>query len=175
MDWSSLAATVEVHRAGAAVRAVTSATKYWYFTKVTGDVGFSEVDEDYTVIVTAQRIGDAFGWLGVRTYDSGWDDEPHWRNIGYPGDLGGSFPSYQKSRCLDEDEWDYGSGRSMTTNADTFKGQSGSPLFAFWDDGPYVVSVVSAQGTFFLSGDENWCSGGSDMTKLVKHARLVDP
>lgn len=37
------------------------------------------------VLVTDQRVGDRFGWLGVRTYDSGWDDESYWTNIGYAG------------------------------------------------------------------------------------------
>jgi hypothetical protein len=34
--------------------------------------------------------------------------------------------------------------------------------------------VVSAEGTYFVSGDENWCSGGDDMTRLVAHARSSD-
>jgi len=178
VDWNTNGAgAVEVHRAGPTVAAISAIAKVWYYTKLSPpSVGWSEVDEDYAVLITADRIGDRFGWLGVRTYDSGWDDEPYWRNIGYPEDVAqGLFPTYQAGKELDEDEWDYGSGRSMTTTADTAKGQSGGPLFAFWDDGPYAVAVVSAQGTYFLSGDENWCSGGSDMTRLVSHARSNDP
>jgi V8-like Glu-specific endopeptidase len=177
VDWNANGAgTVEVHRAGPAISATSVITKVWYFTKISPpNVGWSEVDEDYAVLITADRIGDRFGWLGVRTYDSSWDDEPYWRNIGYPTDIGRLFPVYQRDKELDEDEFDYGSGRSMTTSADTWPGQSGSPLFAFWEDGPYVVAVVSAQGTYFLSGDENWCSGGSDMTRLVSQARSDDP
>ncbi len=175
VDWNrNGAGTVEVHRAGPSLSAISPITRAWYFTKITPpDVGWSEVDEDYAVLTTADRLGDRFGWLGVRTYDSGWDDEPYWRSIGYAA--GGLFPVYQRDRELDEDEFDYGSARSMTTTADTVPGQSGSPLFAFWDDGPYVVAVVSAQGTYFLSGEENWCAGGNDMTRLVNHARANDP
>jgi V8-like Glu-specific endopeptidase len=177
VDWTKDGAgTVEVHRAGPAVSAMSAITKVWYFTKVgSTEVGYSEVDEDYAVLVTADRLGDRYGWLGVRTYDSDWDDEHIWRNIGYPGDVaGGLYPVYQRDQELDEDEFDYGSGRSMTTSADTAKGQSGSPLFTFWEDGPYVVAVVSAEGTYFVSGDENWCSGGDDMTRLVTYARSSD-
>lgn len=176
IDWSSAAGTVEVHRAGPAVSAITAIEAVWYYTKVTGStVGYSEVDEDYAVIITADRIGDLFGWLGTRTYNSSWDDEDYWWNIGYPGDVANQdWPIFQPWKALDEDEWDWGPARSMTTTADTWKGQSGSPLFGFWDDGPYVVSVVSAHGTFFLSGDENWCAGGSYLTKLVRHARQED-
>jgi hypothetical protein len=76
---------------------------------------------------------------------------------------------------MDEDEWDYGSGRAMTTSADMMKGQSGSPMFGFWDDGPYAVAVMSAFGNVWASGFENWCSGGSDLGRVVKQARDENP
>lgn len=177
VDWSrDGAGTVEVHRAGASVSAITSISKVWYWTKVNPpNVGYSEVDEDYAVLITSDRIGDRFGWFGVRTYNSSWDDEPYWYNIGYPGDISGQqFPIFQKKKELDEDEFDYGAARSMTTTADTFKGQSGGPIFAFWSDGPYVVAVVSAEGNYVLSGKENWCAGGNYLTRLVNHARSHD-
>lgn len=175
IDWSSAAATVEVNRFRTRVSATAQAIAVWRYTEI-GDVGASTVDEDYAVIVLDQRLGDRFGWMGVRTYDSGWDDENLWRNIGYPGDIaGGIEPTYQRDKSMDEDEWDYGSGRAMTTAADVKKGQSGGPMFAFWDDGPYVVAVVSAEGNIFASGTENWCSGGSDLTSLVSQARAGDP
>lgn len=171
VDWSrDGAGTVEVHRAGGSVRATTSITRVWFFTKVTGTVDYFENDEDYAVLVTRDRIGDSFGWLGTRTYNSSWDGEPFWWNIGYPGDIGsGLTPTFQRSKELDEDAWDWGGGRSMSTDADTFFGNSGGPMFGFWDAGPYVVAVVSSQ-----SSSENWCSGGDDMTRLVRHARTQD-
>lgn len=171
VDWSrDGACTVEVHRAGGSVRATTPITRVWFFTKVTGTVDYFENDEDYAVLVTRERIGDRFGWLGTRTYNSSWDGDPYWWNIGYPGDIGsGLTPTFQRSKELDEDAWDWGGGRSMTTDADTFFGNSGGPMFGFWEDGPYVVAVISSQ-----SSSENWCSGGDDMTRLVRHARTVD-
>jgi len=171
IDWDTGAGSVEVHRAGPFTSAISGITDTWSFTKIgKGGVGWSEVDEDYAVIITADRIGDRYGWFGVRTYDSGWDDEPLWRNIGYPEDvIKGTYPIHQKRKTLDEDEWDYGSGRSMTTSADVVKGQSGGPMFRFWQEGPYVVAVVSSES------DENWCSGGSDMTRLVRHAKTKHP
>lgn len=73
-------------------------------------------------------------------------------------------------KWLDEDAIDLGGGRAMTTDADMISGQSGSPLFAFWDDGPYIVAVWSG-----YSRDENWCAGGDDMTRLAVHARTAHP
>ena len=58
-----------------------------------------------------------------------------------------AFPIFQNGRGLDEHSFDFGSGRAMDTNADTFFGQSGGPMAAFWDDGPYAVAVVSAQSS----------------------------
>lgn len=174
VNWNG-SATIEVHRAGGTVAATAQAVKGWAFTFI-GDVGATTVDEDYAVLVIDQRLGDRFGWMGVRTYDSGWDDEDYWCSIGYPSDVANSFfPVWQRDKELDEDEWDYGSGRAMTTAADLMPGQSGSPMFGFWSDGPYVVAVVSAVGNVFLSGTENWCAGGSDLTRLVNHARNSDP
>ncbi len=64
---------------------------------------------------------------------------------------------------------------ALTTSADVMKGQSGGPMFGFWTDGPYVVAVVSAVGQIYLSGEENWCAGGSYLTRLARHARDSDP
>lgn len=172
VDWSrNGAGSVEVHRFGGTFRARTFITRVWFYTKVTGLVDWYENDEDYAVLVTASRIGDRFGWLGTRTYDDDWDEEPYWYSIGYPGDIGnGNSPVWQRRKWLDEDFWDFGDATSMETNADMIPGQSGSPMFAWWDDGPYVVAVWSN-----FSPDENWCSGGGDMTRLVRHARNQDP
>lgn len=174
VHWGGPSETIEVHRFGGTVQATARVTRRWAFTKLS-EMGATTVDEDYAVLVTDQRLGDRFGWMGCRTYDSGWDDENLWWNIGYPDDFGGLVPIFQRDKKLDEDEWDYGSGRAMTTAADAMKGQSGGPMFGFWADGPYVVAVVSAEGVIFASGLENWCSGGNDLTRLVNHARATDP
>jgi V8-like Glu-specific endopeptidase len=183
VDWATGGAgVVEVLRYGASTLLTTSINAVWSYPGVQlgTSIGYTEVDEDYAVLITQDPIGDMFGRFGVRTYNSSWDDEPYWFNVGYPGDIGGSrqasmFPIWQRDKELDEDEVDYGSGRGMTTTADTFPGQSGGPMFAFWDEGPYVVSVVSAQGQYYLSGDENWCAGGSDLTRLVNFAIAGSP
>ncbi|ACA15818.1 hypothetical protein M446_1300 [Methylobacterium sp. 4-46] len=176
VNWGGTAETIEVHRAGATAAATARTVRRWTFTKITGDPGASTVDEDYAVLVVDQRLGDRFGWMGVRTYDSAWDEEDWWWNIGYPDDVSaGLFPIYQRNKKLDEDAWDYGSGRAMTTAADLMPGQSGGPMFGFWSDGPFVVAVVSAVGNVFLTGTENYCSGGSDLTSLVSQARSGDP
>ena len=131
----------------------------WFYTKVTGLVEWYENDEDYAALVTSSRIGDRFGWLGTRTYDSDLDESGFWYNIGYPGDIGsGNSPVWQPRQVAGEDFWDFGESTSMETDADMIPGQSGSPLFAWWDAGPYAAVWSN------YSSDDNWCSGGDDMT-----------
>lgn len=91
---------VDVHRAGPSAAGGSCVSNVCHYTKVTGGIADDEADEDYVVLITADRLGDRFGWMGVRTYDSTWDRKPLWYNIGYPGDLpkGGesTYPIWQR-------------------------------------------------------------------------------
>lgn len=173
VDWSrNGAGTVEVHRNAGSVRAVSSIGRVWFYTRITGNtIPWTQLDEDYAVLVTNDRLGDLFGWMGTRTYNSSWDGEPYWFNFGYPGAIGSANrPVWQRDASLDEPWYDLGPARSMKTMADLTPGNSGGPMFAFWDDGPYVVAVASAE-----TSSTNWCSGGRWLTNLVRHARQADP
>jgi V8-like Glu-specific endopeptidase len=171
IDWNAGWAVVELHRFDASFVSGSCCSRLTAFTHI-GDVEYSTVDEDYAVLTLFERLGDRFGWMGSRTYDSAWDDEPWWRTIGYPGDIAkGIRPVYERDFDLDEEALDYGPARAMTCGADLMKGHSGGPIFAFWPDGkPYVVAVVSAGG-----GDDNYCAGGSWLPELVRKAREADP
>ena len=180
LDWNTDEADkIELHLAGTVASATVYDIAVWRFTEIRGgDPTYSTVDEDYAVLVVEERLGDRFGYLGTKTYDSGWDDLAAWHTMGYafqPAD--GTFPVFQLYNRLNEDAADYGSGRAMTTDADACSGQSGSSMFGFWgnDPGAYVVAVMSATGGFALSGPENWCSGGTDLDRLVSIARNGDP
>jgi hypothetical protein len=139
-----------------------------------GSISDSDSDEDYAVLVLDKRLGETYGWFGCRTYDSAWDDETSaWRNLGYPGDRGwgATTPVYQRDFFLNELGADYGSARLIRSDTfDNWPGQSGGPVFGFWEDGPYVVGVVSGQGSEY-----NYISGGSLLTSLVSRARADMP
>jgi V8-like Glu-specific endopeptidase len=174
VQWNTnVAERIEVHFAGNAAQATAFTDVAWAYTQIIGDPTSSTVDDDYAVIVLNQRLGDRFGFFGTKLYDAAWDDDNVWDTIGYAPDVSmGNFPTFQKNVSLDEDEFDLGSGRAMTTSADAMPGQSGSPMFGRWTGDPvaYAVAVVSAGG-----GGDNWCAGGSDLNGIVHHARTQNP
>jgi V8-like Glu-specific endopeptidase len=174
VQWNtSDAERIEVHFTGNSALATAFTQTAYAYTQISGDPTSSTVDEDYAVITLTQRLGDRFGFFGSKEYDSGWDDDRVWQTIGYAGDIAQfNFPTFQSSVSLDEDELDLGSGRAMTTSADAMPGQSGSPMFGRWSGDPvaYAVAVISAGG-----GGDNWCSGGSDLNRIIRHARTQDP
>jgi V8-like Glu-specific endopeptidase len=178
IDWSTdRPEKIEVHLTGNVAAATVFDTVVYAFTQIQGDPTYTTLDEDYAVMVVNERLGDRFGWLGAKVYNSDWDDDNIWETMGYPTDIaGGTFPIFEMDKNLDEDEFDYGSGRAMTTSADMMKGQSGSPMFSMWPDGiAYAVAVMSSYGQVFASGNENWCSGGSDLNRIIRIARDENP
>jgi len=76
IDWNSGVASIEVHRAGGMVLATARAETTLSFSRVI-DNDSTSLDEDYAVIVCDQRLGDRFGWMGTRTYNSAWDGEDY--------------------------------------------------------------------------------------------------
>jgi V8-like Glu-specific endopeptidase len=175
VDWTPGWVTVAVLQQYLTARDTANAVYAYASTRIgPGSISDSDSDEDYAVLVLDKRLGDTYGWFGSRTYDSAWDDETSaWRNLGYPADRGwaGTTPVYQRDFFLNELGADYGSARLIRSDTfDNWPGQSGGPVFGFWDDGPYVVGVVSGQGS-----DYNYISGGSLLPSLVSRARSDMP
>jgi V8-like Glu-specific endopeptidase len=178
--WGKSKGVVEVCRDGGNARAITPIVSAMAYTKVESGSNFltqyDEMDEDYAVFITADRIGERFGALGVRTYNSGWDGRALWHNVAYTSDRSDvSRPLWQGSRYLDEMPFDEGSARAMSTNADAWFGMSGSPMFGHWTTGEhpgwYVVAVLTSGNDWPIFGPSNYCAGGGLLTELVKVAR----
>lgn len=147
-------------------------SRIYYRLKVTGPtLNRNEMKHDYVVVVLNSRIGDVTGWLGSKSWSDGWDNEPYWAHVGYPGDLNsGARPSYQGSLPLDGSFWDRERHTRIFHRGDVWPGQSGGPFFAWWSNGPHAVAVQSAQNS-----SENTASGGSEMVDLVIRARNEHP
>jgi V8-like Glu-specific endopeptidase len=146
---------------------------YWEDVKVVGpSVDRNEGQHDYVAVVLDRRIGDLTGWMGARSWSDDWDGESYWRHIGYPGDLGGQRPSYQRDISLDGSFWDREVHTRIFHQGDVWPGQSGGPFFAWWDSEswPRVVAVQSGQNS-----DENSASGGAHMVDCIVKARNEFP
>jgi V8-like Glu-specific endopeptidase len=140
---------------------------YWYVQEdgdgfITGNEG----NFDYVVVVLDRRLGETTGWMGARGYDDDWDTLDAWSHMGYPGDLNsGQRPSWQGGFRVDGTD---AAAQSILHQADVFPGQSGGPMFGFWDGdvGPRAIAVQSWQTT-----SNNGASGSMDMRDLVALAR----
>lgn len=159
---------------------------YSYEKITSSSEGEYDIAEDYVVCVLDQRLGDQLGWLGTKTYSDDWDGGNYWSHVGYPGDVGGGIFPARETWFSIANSWhpgffEAGSGLDIETFASTNHGDSGGPVFGYWNDGPYIVGVVSAEGS--LDGvitdpstrTGNWIAGGSPMPDLVNQARSDHP
>ena len=175
VDWTPGWMTVYVMYSDTSWLASANGTWAYAATRVSSSSYSADVaDEDYAVIVLDQPIGLTYGWLGSRTYNNGWDDATtYWHSIGYPQDWSGSgeIAAWQTDFMLNELDTASGSTRLIRSGTfDNWPGQSGSPVFGFWSDGPYAVGVVSGQAPDF-----NYIAGGSMLPTLVRQARSEHP
>lgn len=133
-----------------------------------------DVQFDYVVVVLHDRIGEATGWFGVRTYDNAWDSSPVWWHAGYPYDSPylSTRPTYEDKIVLDGDDTHPNEHKAISHRADTPVGHSGGPMFGYWagEPGPRTVAVQSHSGS-----SANDASGGGDLVDLVIRARTDFP
>jgi hypothetical protein len=73
---------------------------------------------------------------------------------------------------LDDDE--DGDAQQLEHHGDSSPGESGGPVFGFWNDGPHAIGITSGgetiSGGFLGIGNEdnNIAAGGPAMVDLVK-------
>jgi V8-like Glu-specific endopeptidase len=162
----------------------TTYANYIYWIEKVDSDGLSDGDEggvsvtdkaryDYVVLVLNDDIGNKTGWLGTRPYIDNWDFLDAWWHIGYPLDLTGmQRPVFQKWFSMDGDDNQEDSHQVIRHKADVYPGQSGGPMFGFWngDIGPRAVATQSWQ-----SDETNGASGGEYLDNLVIQARIEHP
>jgi len=125
-------------------------TNIYWFNKDNGDNTIDHTEEqfDYVVLVLDSRIGELTGWMGARGYIDSWDGLNVWSHMGYPRDLNnGQRPSWQSPFTIDGSVSEDDSHEAILHQADVFPGQSGGPVFAWWDGdvGPRAVATQSWQ------------------------------
>jgi V8-like Glu-specific endopeptidase len=144
------------------------------------DISHVFIGYDYAILRLYEPLGTSLGYFGYNSYSDAWNNLPIWSNIGYPGDIDNAQePAFQQGFTIGADVGDGNGGNELETeNCDLNHGNSGGPMFAWWNNGtdPRVVAVVSSQLTNaqqppFPSPDDNVFAGGNAFANLCAWGR----
>ncbi len=146
------------------------------FSWVASAYGYAEhaQGDDMAVMKLHDSLGASLGYFGTKTYSDDWEDDPYWTLVGYPGSIaGGQRPTVQSSISIIDDDSD-GAGVELEHRADTSGGNSGGPMFAWWQNGPYVIGTHSGSEEEYHPPasivKNNVAAGGTALVELVKYA-----
>lgn len=145
----------------------------WAASWVTNAQGYSSHSQgdDMAVMRLAVPLGNSLGFFGFRTYNSGWEDRSVWTLPGYPWDKdSGNRPWLHLNFPVIDDDND-GAGVELEYQADTEGGQSGAPVFAWFNGSPDVVGTHSGGEDNFGEPRQNVAAGGNALTNLLHWAR----
>jgi V8-like Glu-specific endopeptidase len=140
---------------------------------ITSARGYKDHDQgdDMAVMKLAQPLGDWLGYFGYKTYNDDWEDGDYWTIAGYPGDVANAQrPSAFYWFPITDDDND-GAGVELEYKADTNHGNSGGPVFGWWNDKPYVIGTHSGGEDNFGEPKQNVAAGGSALSSLIAWAR----
>ena len=127
--------------------------------------------DDMATMRLAQPLGDWLGYFGYKTYNDDWEDGEYWTLAGYPGDVANAQrPSAYYWFPITDDDSD-GAGVELEYKADTNSGNSGGPVFGWWDGKPYVIGTHSGGEDNFGEPRQNVAAGGSALSSLIAWAR----
>jgi V8-like Glu-specific endopeptidase len=147
---------------------------------VTDAYGYFSPDagNDLMIMRLNDPLGDLLGWMGFRTYDDDWEDEPRWTHVGYPSSkYYGKFPCRQEHISVDDDDSGPNDSLELETYGDAGPGDSGGPLFGMFGTDAQIVGVMSGNywspgGPFGIGAyDYNVDAGGNALTKLCWYGR----
>ena len=141
----------------------------WSWTETVKGYSDHEQGDDMAVLKLKTPLGNSLGFFGFKTYNDDWEDSPYWTLIGYPGAFGGLRPTRQSNIVVIDDD-SGGEGVELEHTGDTTSGNSGGPLWGWWEDSPRVIGTHSGS-------EDNWdesnnvAAGGAALSKLIKWAR----
>ena len=149
----------------------------WAASWVTNAQGYSSHSQgdDMAVMRLDVPLGNNLGWFGFRTYNPGWEDQSVWTLPGYPWDKdSGNRPWLHLNFPIIDDDND-GAGVELEYQADTEGGQSGAPVFAWFNGSADVVGTHSGGENNFGEPRQNVAAGGNALTNLLHWARNTWP
>jgi len=141
------------------------------------------VGYDWAVLRLYEPLGSSLGYFGYNSYSSDWNDLGIWSNIGYPGDIDNAEePAFQEGFTINDTDGDSNGGEELETeNCDLNHGNSGGPIYAWWNNGtdPRIVGVVSGEETEyqfpFSTRDDNVFASGDGFVNLCAWGRTNWP
>jgi hypothetical protein len=149
------------------------------------------------VVVLSEYPG--LGWFGSKTYSTSWNGPNYWYEQGYAADDGGTLYPYAQGPFAVAKEFTYNTYAGLLGKlhyalleltyestgdfanyldseykACITPGDSGSPVFAWWSDGPYIIGLTTQTG--WVNGDfDSFGPGGYSMVQLINQARSLYP
>lgn len=134
---------------------------------------------DWAILRLYEPLGTSLGYFGYNGYSDSWNNLPVWTNIGYPGDIDNAQePAFQQGFTINDTDGDSNGGEELETeNCDLNHGNSGGPIYAWWNNGsdPRIVGVVSGEETEykfpFSTRNDNVFASGGGFTSLCAWGR----
>lgn len=147
----------------------------WAASWVTDARGYSphSQGDDMAIMRLNTPLGSSLGWFGFRTYTSDLEDKNIWTLPGYPGDKGNppaEKPWLHANFPIIDDDND-GAGVELEYRADAYKGQSGAPVYAWFNGSPLVVGTHSGGEDNVGEPTQNVAAGGNALTNLLHWGR----
>jgi len=132
------------------------------------DVNGDVTGYDWAVCRLYQPLGSYLGYFGYNGYSDDWENDPYWSIIGYPGAIANANrPSFQGSVTSDDTDGDSNGGLEIETKADLTPGNSGGPMFGWWNGDPRLIGVVSGQEEEWSPGFWPWEWADTELTNVI--------
>jgi hypothetical protein len=158
-----------------------------YVSDVRGyDVSGDVTGYDWAVCRLYEPLGSWLGYFGYNGYDDDWENDPYWSIIGFPDAVvGGQRPSFQGSIASFDSDGDSNGGLEIESRSDLTPGNSGGPMFGWWNGDPRLIGVVSGEEEDWSPGFWPWdwadvekgnvVAGGSGFTSMMAWGRTNWP
>ena len=132
------------------------------------DVNGDVTGYDWAVCRLYQPLGSYLGYFGYNGYSDDWENDPYWSIIGYPGAIANANrPSFQGSVTSDDTDGDSNGGLEIESKADLTPGNSGGPMFGWWNGDPRLIGVVSGQEEEWSPGFWPWEWADTELTNVI--------
>jgi V8-like Glu-specific endopeptidase len=127
---------------------------------------------DWAVCRLYEPLGASLGYFGSSGYSNSWNNLPAFTIMGYPGAVAsGERPSFQHAISVVGSDGDRNGGLEIEHFGDVTRGNSGGPMFGWWNGDPRLIGVVAGEETEWTGRRVNVVAGGNGMVNLITWAR----